>query len=166
MEKIPPLALLLHSFPEAILVSTVSVVLMGIRPYLGKAAAFGAVQAVTAYFVRQLPLPFGLHTLLYIFAGAVYLVFLYKLPFRKALLAMVAALLLLILAEGIVITMLLKHTLLTLDVILAPENALLRVLVALPQMLFLAAVAYVAYLARGKRLEDYRPLRHVRHGRY
>lgn len=165
MEKIPLLALVLHSYPEAILVSVAGMILIGVKPKPGIALVYGIIQTATAYFVRQLPIATGMHLLLLILTSSVYLARLYRMPLRKSLSAVVLGILLLVIAETVVVTLLTSQTTLSPEIIMAPENALLRVLVALPQMLILAIAAYLGWRIRGGELYDYTSRGRIRFGR-
>jgi len=149
MEKIPLFSLFFHSFPEAVLLGAAGLVIIGVRPRFHKAVVFGAVSAAASYVIRQLPLPVGAHTLLLIPISIAVLTFLYKLPLKKAAYAVILALIILIIAEAAFATLVLSGTPLTLEIIMAPENAFLRVLVAIPQMLTLFLVFTVGYHLRG-----------------
>ncbi|MCL6480014.1 MAG: GHKL domain-containing protein [Peptococcaceae bacterium] len=52
------------SLPEAMLASYLAIHLMGRKPRLAEVALIGLIQAVIAFFVRILPIPVGLHTIL------------------------------------------------------------------------------------------------------
>jgi hypothetical protein len=166
MEKLPPIVMLFHAFPEALLIGVAGLIFVGIRPRSGKAILFGVAHIATAYLISQLPGVTGLHLVLLIVAGSLYLFRLYRLPYSKALGAMFLAFILLLVAESSFESLIVTHTTLTTAIIQAPGNELLQVLVALPQMLTLMIAAYLAYVARGKHVEDYRPVRRYRYSRY
>lgn len=166
MEKIPPLVLLFHSFPEAVLLGLAGLVLVGVKPKFEKAIYYGILQTVVAYFIRQLNVPLGTHTLLLIPCVTFFLSRLNEIRIKKALVAALLGLILVTFAEGFFVSLVLNHTTLTLESIMAPENALLRVLVATPQMLFLGMVAFASYRLRRFHLTEYRVSRGLKYGRY
>lgn len=151
MDKIPPLALLLHSFPEAALVGALSLIFVNLKPRMPKAVLFGALSACTSYLVRQFPWRVGTHLIVVTVINAILLSRIYDLSLKKALFGFVPALTVLVLAEQFFALQILTNTTLTYEIIMAPENGLLRVLVAMPQMLFLALLVFAGF--RYRRLE-------------
>ncbi|MDW7650109.1 MAG: hypothetical protein SCK29_05020 [Bacillota bacterium] len=149
MEKVPFLALLFHSFPESVFLGVAGLLFVGVRPRLDRAILFGIVQAVSAYAVRLLDLPLGYHTMILVVLASVYTSLLYGIRFRKSLVALILSFLLLIIAEAFFVTLVLNYTTLTVETIMAPENAMIRVLVALPQILTLALASFAAWRIRG-----------------
>ncbi|MEW6182191.1 MAG: GHKL domain-containing protein [Bacillota bacterium] len=81
------ITVILISFPEAILVAMLGLVLVGVRPRWRQLAAIGALQAGAAYLVRLSPVPFGAHTvfLAAVFVGVIRLVV--RMDWRVAALA-------------------------------------------------------------------------------
>ena len=165
MEKIPLLALLFHSFPEAVLLGMAGLVLVGVKPKLDKAIYYGILQTIATFFIRQLDLPLGAHTLLLIPCSTIILFKLYDVRIRKALVATLLGLILVIIAESFFVSLILANTSLTLETIMAPGNALLRILVATPQMLFLSLAGFIGYRVRRFHLIEYRIARGFKYGR-
>lgn len=61
MDKMPLLVVLLVSIPEAFLVSWLTLSLWGQKTKFEKLLILAIVQGLIAYFVRKMPIPFGLH---------------------------------------------------------------------------------------------------------
>ena len=64
MDRMDIPAILIVSFPEAVLVAALGLALMGIRAGWLELVVIGGLQASVAYLVRLAPVPFGLHSLL------------------------------------------------------------------------------------------------------
>jgi len=77
-------SVLLVSFPEAVLVAVLGYLLTGIRPWWRDLLMIGALQAVLSYIIRLSPVPFGLHSILFLFTLNILLIT--RLPYRIVLL--------------------------------------------------------------------------------
>ena len=161
-EKIPFIALLFHSFPEAMILGSAGLIFLGVKPTWGKVVIYGIASAFGAYVLRQFGLQFAFLLMSLSTFNILILLLLFRLSLRKAIAAIVLATFLLLVFEGIALTVILQNTPLTSEMIIAPENAVLRVLVALPQMLLLATSAYIAYRLRGLHLDSHSSLSRYR----
>ncbi|EEG78044.1 hypothetical protein [Dethiobacter alkaliphilus] len=158
-ETIPLIALIFHSFPEAVAMALAGLIIIGVRPQFGKVLIYGALSALSSYFLRQLGLDFLILLLTLSGLNVIFLFFLFRLSVVKAVSAVIVATFLLLVFEGLMLSIILQNTPLTVEMIMAPENAVLRVLVALPQINLLAATAYIAYLLRGMQSDSYSSIR-------
>lgn len=80
-------SIFLISFPEAILVTALGFMLVGIRPLWRDLLLIGVLQAAVAYIVRGLPVPFGIHSILQIIFFTLNILLITRLPYRIVLLA-------------------------------------------------------------------------------
>ena len=87
MDTMTFLSLLMVSFPEAILVTALGFLLVGLRPWWRDLLIIGALQAGFAYIVRFLPMPFGMHSIFEIFLFILNIRLVTHLPFRIVILA-------------------------------------------------------------------------------
>lgn len=81
MDKMPLVALLLQSIPEEIVLFSLSSVLLGISLKWGRIIPIAIVSALASFYVRQLPIHFGIHMLIGVIinAGLIYLFLRFKL---------------------------------------------------------------------------------------
>jgi hypothetical protein len=166
MQNPDPVIFLFYSFPQAALTGIAALMITGIRPRTVKTVLFGLAQALSAILILRLAPAPVLQLLLLILTGAAYLLWLYRLPLHRTLTAMVLPVLYLFLVPPFFLNLIVQNTLLTREMIYSPDNSLLRVLTALPHLILLTAAAYGVYYARGGYLENYRPARRYRRGRY
>ncbi len=160
MDKIPFSAIVLYAVPEGMLHGTLGLSLVAVRPRFKVILAYGTLFAATAYLVRQAPVFPGIHTLVITVFNSLYLFALNRMPYRKALLAVILALAVLIFAELLFTPVALSFFALSYEQVAA--NPWLRVLVTLPQQMFLALSALVAYRMRGFHRSGYRHVRSYR----
>lgn len=64
MDKMPLIALLFQSIPEEIILFSMSSVLLGISLKWKRIVLIAVVSALASYFVRQLPIHFGVHMII------------------------------------------------------------------------------------------------------
>jgi len=150
MDQMPLLALLLQSVPESILLISLGLCVVGRRLLIGKIIPLAFLSSVISWLVRQLPLPFGVHTLigvLVLFAGFV-LVFridplkaLFATFFPMASLAAVEVALLPLLTRAVGLSGFQE----------AWGNPWLRIVLAWPELLILALLLWVCQRTLGKR---------------
>jgi len=143
VDKMPLVAVLLISIPEEIMISALGLMLFGIKPPIGKLVLIGVVQATISYFVRMLPIIFGVHTLLQglLFTVVIWLVL--RVPFRFVLAAMLVSISIYTVIDATFVPMLLDITGIPLEVIL--NNARLRILFFLPQGVTMLLVVLLVY---------------------
>ena len=160
MDTIPLIALLLYAVPEGILSCSIGLILVAVRPRLRQMIIFGILFALTAYFSRRFfPMP-GFHSIAITLCASIYLTFLYRITFKKALIAALLAWFFVTLNEALLLTVVLSFSDLSLGEVLA--NPWLRVLVSLPQQLLLVAIIIVSYRLRGFHLDSQRYARTYR----
>ncbi|MHB8158220.1 MAG: hypothetical protein ACYDEQ_12625, partial [Desulfocucumaceae bacterium] len=90
------------SFPEAMLITYFAIQFMGGRPRLPDILLIGLIQAVVAYIVRSLPIPFGLHTVILLVSFAALIHLIARVPLAAASIGTIAGFLVLVLIEPVV----------------------------------------------------------------
>lgn len=81
MDRMPLLALIFQSIPESVIILTLGLTLMGIELKWKRIIPAAMLSSLASYFVRELPIPYGLHT----FIGIIIITLLVLLFFRISL---------------------------------------------------------------------------------
>lgn len=139
----PLLALFLQSMPESFIVNALGLLLVGHRPRLARLALVAVITSVASYFVRALPWPFGLHTLILVALTVGVLRALLRISWRVAVLSVLVGVTLLAMAEGISVPLVVAAAGLPRTEIIA--NTWLRILVPWPHMAALAVLAWLCW---------------------
>lgn len=152
MDYMPIIDLLLVSFPEELLITVFGLLLfgIGIRKNSGRIIIIAVLQALISFFVRKLPLPFGIHTLVQILLFALPLKLLLPLPFFVSLLCVLISGTIYTVIDATFIPLLLKLTGIPLETVL--KSAMLRGLFFIPQALAMFLLVLIVYFKRIKLL--------------
>ncbi len=108
--ELPILQWLLQGIPECLANITLALALVGEKLEIRKIAPLGIIQAVFLYAVRLLPLTFGVHSILSMFALALLLHFFIKVRFSRSLLSALIVVITLAAAETVVFSLILYLT--------------------------------------------------------
>ena len=119
------------SFPEAILVAALGLVLAGVQFRWPKLVYVGTLKAGVAYLIRLLPVPFGLHSLILTAIFIIIIRLVMKLDIRLAAVAALLGLTVYVAIETVVSSLLLYLTSYPLTSIL--ESPTIRLFFFLPQ---------------------------------
>ncbi len=157
MDTIPLIVLLFYAVPEGMLSSTVGLSLVGVRPQVKKMLMFGILFGITAYLARRFSPMQGIHPVIITLCVSVFLTFLFGIAYKKALYASILSFVFVALGELLFTPVVLSFSGLEMQEVL--QNSMLRILVTLPQQLFLAVIAIVSYRIRGFHLDKYRYIR-------
>lgn len=130
---------LLQGVPECLAIATFSWMLLGRQFNARKILSIGLLQALAAYFVRLLPVSFGIHTLILVFSLAALLVYFSSGSYSRVLSVSLVTFVVLGLLELVIFALSSSLFNLTAEAILA--DPLLSVLMGLPgvALLFLGA---------------------------
>lgn len=131
MDKMDFFSVVFISFPEAILVTALGFMLAGISPWWRDLLAIGALQAAIAYVVRNLPVPFGLHSILQIILYTLNILLITRLPYRIILLASLLGLIFYCSVEAVAVPIMLRSTGISINDVLT--HTPLRIFFFLPQ---------------------------------
>ncbi|MGB9886602.1 MAG: hypothetical protein ACPLRW_06345 [Moorellales bacterium] len=146
MDRMPLLALFLQAIPEGLILITLGLVLAGVRPRLVPVGVVAVGESVAMYFIRSLPIPFGVHTLCGLGIIAAGLRFLVPLTWRTAFLAAVLGGISVLAAESLGLPLVTALFGVSREALLA--NAWLRVTLPLPYEAALAVLAWVCWRHR------------------
>lgn len=139
MDKMPLAAVVCQSFPESVILFALGLTLMG-APLRWKRIVFAAViYTVISFFVRNLPLPYGIHTI----AGLVVMCALFIVFFRSPLQVAATASLLSILTLGVLEILFYPLVLATgLSIKEIWARPVLRILIPLPELISLGIITW------------------------
>lgn len=87
MEKTSLLVMLFISFPEAMFVVLLGLLVLGFKPTLKQILLFGFFEAIVSYFILNLSLPFGIHSLLQFISFSLIIYLVMFIPYKLSLLA-------------------------------------------------------------------------------
>lgn len=140
MDFLPLIPFLTVSIPESLVLYYMIAVIAARKESPLLIAALSIPTSLFSFFVRSIPLAFGIHTLLQIVLMVILTSLIFHLSFRAALTAMVLAGLVLGLAEGISVPILSWIFSIELNQIIS--NPLLRMVFTLPHLLLLAVLTF------------------------
>lgn len=129
------------SFPEAILVGLLGMLLLGIRPTIKQIVIIGLAQAGFSFVIRSLPIPFGIHTLIQLFTFSLLIYFIISIPYMITLITVFLGISIYGIVETISIPLLLNLTDLSLQSVL--NNQWLRIAFFMPEATSLILCIYV-----------------------
>lgn len=142
---------LIQGIPECLAVATLGWVLLEQEFAAKKILCVGLLHALITFFVRNLPLPFGIHTLILIFTLAALLAyFSTSFYYSKVLFVSLITIMILGLLELITLTVVSLFLGIPEEAIFADQ--FLSVSVGLPQVVILFLLAYlIAYFKKGEK---------------
>ena len=143
MDKIPLGPFLLQSFPENIIIITIGLIMIGIKPDFKKLLVVAFLSAIFSYMVRSSPIIFGLHLLLQLAFLITIARLILKYSLFQTIVAMIIGVLTLGVSEIILLPLLLAISGFTLDQVLA--NPWYRVVIQTPYIFILGLLAYQLY---------------------
>jgi hypothetical protein len=158
MDHMPWQALVFQSIPEAIILVSLGLGLLGFLPPFSYVVIIGVIISILSFFIRQLPFVFGVHTLLYILLLALLLkISLKNIEWWRSIAAVFLGTIIVGLVEGISTPVMLKVTGLNLGYVL--QDPWLRVLFPLPNEIILGTLAYIVWR---RQISLFTPVRKVR----
>ena len=110
MDRMTFFSLVIVSFPEAILVAALGLVLAGVQFRWLNLVYVGTLQAGVAYLIRLLPVPFGLHSLILTAIFIIIIKLVMKLDMRLAAVAALLGLTVYVAIETVISSLLLYLT--------------------------------------------------------
>ena len=142
--------LLFLSIPEEFLITVLGLLLfgIGIRQRFGRISLIAVIQAFISFFVRLLPLPFGIHTLIQILLFAIPLQLILRLPYLHSLICILISATIYTVLDATFIPLLLQITDIPLEAVL--NSTFLRVLFFIPQALTMLLFVLFLYFTRFK----------------
>jgi len=147
VDQMTALQLLLISLPEAILVAALGITLAGFKPRPGQLFIIGIFHSLVSYIVRSSQIPFGLHTIILLFAFILIIFAVTRLNLVTSALAGLAGLTVFAVVEMLIAPQLLKITGYTYEQALA--DPMLRIYFFLPEA---AAIILIIIFCRRCRI--------------
>jgi len=144
--KIPLLALIFQGIPEDIGLAYLAFVIAKIPLIKKRIVLIGIIIAFTSYLLRLLPLTFGIHTVLIIGFQFILLMFIGKGNFNNSIIASLVSVLCLIIIETVCLSLLMPLFGVTFEI--TNNNAFVRILITLPQVLVLFVLAWIIHKIR------------------
>ncbi|WP_075860440.1 sensor histidine kinase [Carboxydothermus pertinax] len=127
--------LLFISLPEAMLVSVIGLSLLGFKSTLKEITLIGIFQAICSYFIRSLPIAFGIHSILQLITFSLIISFIYLIPYKLSFLAALLGLSIYLVVETVSAPLIFNLTGLSLSSVL--NNFWERLVFFLPEALIL-----------------------------
>ncbi len=140
MDQMPLLALIFQSIPESIIILTLGLTLMGIELKWQRIIPAAVLSSLCAYYVRELPIPYGVHTLIGIIAVAVLVLIFFKTSIPVAICVAMIGIVIVATVEMLLCPLLLFFTGKTITEIW--ESKTLRILLAIPELIVLALMTF------------------------
>jgi hypothetical protein len=147
MDTMPLVTLILLAIPEGMLLALIGLTLIGIRPYFRTILYVSILFTISAFFARKLNLPLGTHSLIIYILLSIYLFYLCGISYKKSIGAAFLGFIFLVAAESLFLPLIMASYSITGQMIM--DNSWLRILVSIPQQLFLLAVFVISYRLRG-----------------
>ncbi|MGB9803860.1 hypothetical protein [Desulfofundulus sp.] len=138
MDRMPLLALILQSIPESIIILALGLTLMGVELKWRRIVPAAVLSSLCSYFVRELPIPYGIHTLIGIIVIAALIVIFFRTSVPVALSAAMIGIVVLATVEMLLWPVLLALTGKTLAEVWKSE--ILRILLAIPELVVLTLI--------------------------
>lgn len=142
MDLMPLSALILQSIPETIIVLIAGLALSGleIKKNTKKLIAIGILNGLSSYFIRSLPIPFGVHTLLHLPLLMVLLKYFLNISFKQGILVIMLGSLVQIIIEIIYVPV--AALLLNMPISEIIKDPILRILVPWPYLLIMLGMSF------------------------
>ena len=144
--KIPLLALVFQGIPEQIAIITLACVLVKAELVWKRIVPISVVIVAINYFLRLLPITFGIHTVILIGLLVVFMVAWLKVDMIRAIIGSLVSYLILIIVETLCLAVIIPMFGLTPGVL--TSNWVVRTLVGLPQLILLLAIAFLIHKLR------------------
>ncbi|MBZ4652878.1 MAG: hypothetical protein JG781_216 [Peptococcaceae bacterium] len=141
MDQMPFLAIILQSIPESIILLCLGLASMGKTLNFKMILPVAVLSSVLSWFVRMLPLPYGVHTFIGVFVVAGLFVAFLKLSLLKSLVASLFAFSCLVGAEAVLLPFLTKAIGIA-SFKYSWSNSLLRIALPLPILFLLGTIVY------------------------
>ncbi|MDQ0286681.1 hypothetical protein J2Z49_001795 [Desulfofundulus luciae] len=140
MDKMPLLALIFQSIPESVIILALGLTLMGIELKWQRIIPAAVLSSLCSYFVRELPIPYGVHTLIGIVVIAVLVIMFFKTPVPVAISVAMIGIVTLITVEILIWPVIILLTGKTMPQIWHSQT--LRILLAIPELILLALITF------------------------
>lgn len=140
MDKMPLLALIFQSIPESIIILTLGLTLMGIELKWQRIIPAAVLSSLASYLVRELPIPYGLHTLIGIVVITLFVFIFFRTPFYVAVFVAMIGIVSLTTVELLLWPLIILLTGKTITQIW--ESQTLRILIPIPELVILGVITW------------------------
>jgi len=144
--KIPVLALIFQGIPEQIAIITLACVLVNAELIWKRIVPISVVIVAINYFLRLLPITFGVHTVILIGLLVVFMATSLKIDIIRAIIGSLVSYLILIIVETLCLAVIIPMFGLTPEAIIT--DWIVRTLVGLPQLILLLVIAFLIHKLR------------------
>jgi len=144
--KIPVLALIFQGIPEQIAIITLACVLVNAELIWKRIVPISVVIVAINYFLRLLPITFGVHTVILIGLLVVFMATSLKIDIIRAIIGSLVSYLILIIVETLCLAFIIPMFGLTPEAMIT--DWIVRTLVGLPQLILLLVIAFLIHKLR------------------
>jgi hypothetical protein len=142
MDQIPINVVVFGSIPEAALIISLGLILIGMRPPFRKIVLVAIIQGLAAYYIRR-NVEFGMHTLLQYISMCIFVWLIIRIPLHLSFLGVLIGIVISSLIEGTMVLIIPKLIGLTLVEIMS--RSWMRVGLFLPQLSILSTLTYLCW---------------------
>jgi len=142
LDKLSLVDIIFQSVPESIIIFCLGLVSVDLTPDFKNVIPAAVVSALLSWFVRSLPLPFGIHTFIGIIIIFAIFIFWFKTKLRDAFLAAVFAMSTFLTAEAVLVPVTLRLTGIG-SIHEALQHSVLRVILPIPELILLGVFTYL-----------------------
>lgn len=141
MDKMPFWAVLLQSIPESIIIFTLGLTLMGVKLEWKKILIAATISSLVGYAVRYFPLPYGIHTALGVLVVFILIKKFFTTSYPIALSSALLGIISIVVTETLYLPIAFRLLNISLDQMW--HNYTLRLLLFLPELVFLSLITYL-----------------------
>lgn len=139
MDKMPLVAVVCQSFPESVILLTLGLTLMGVPLRWKRIILAAVICTAISCFVRSLPLPYGIHTIVYLVVMCALFIVFFRSPLQMAATASLLSILTLLVLEILFYPLVLATGLSIKEIWARPG---LRILIPLPDLISLGSITW------------------------
>ncbi|MBB6215495.1 hypothetical protein HNQ80_001584 [Anaerosolibacter carboniphilus] len=150
MLKLPLLALFLRTIPEGVLLIFAGYILTGEKIDKGRVIRSGIMLGIITYLVRQLPINFGVHTMITLLAYIILVHKINKIDIIKAISVAIISFIIISFADWVTILSYIK--LFQMDVEILLNQSFLSILLGTPSLLLMFGIMCLIGSIRKKRI--------------
>jgi len=141
MDRMPLIAIIFQSIPESIIIFYLGLAGINIKPKFHKVLPAAILSSLVSWLVRGFPLLFSIHTLIGLFVFFCLFIIILRVPPLKAIVASLFAFSSLLGTEAILFPIITGFVNMA-NIQEAWESPVLRIILAMPELILLAAITY------------------------
>ena len=147
--RIPVLALIFQGVPEQVAITALACVLVKAKLHWKKIVPLSVILVGINYFLRLLPIAFGIHTLALIVLLIIFMILWLKIDLLRAIIGSLVSYLTLIIVETACLAVIVPMFKITPEVL--GTNWVVRTLVGIPQLILLSLITFLIHKLRVKK---------------